>query len=123
RPAVADEAERLVAALMGSTPLVEDLRSLTDEIGGRPTGSRANERSIEWGLGRFRAMGVDARREAFPIPARWLERSARATVRGAVSFSPAVAAMPFSVATTGTTAALLDAGRGSAADLTRLGAL
>ncbi len=43
------------------------------------------------------------------MPARWLERSARATVRGAVTFSPAVAAMPFSAATTGTTAPLLDA--------------
>src|SRR4030095_10200650 len=104
RPAVADEAERLVAALMGSTPLVEDLRSLTDEIGGRPTGSAANERSIEWGLARFRAMGADARGESFPMPARWLERSARATVRGPVSFSPAVAAMPFSMTTAGTTA-------------------
>jgi carboxypeptidase Q len=119
--AAAVDAERLVAALMGSTPLVEDLRSLTDEIGGRPTGSAANERSIEWGLARFRAMGVDARRESFPMPARWLERSARATVRGPVSFSPAVAAMPFSMTTAGTTARLLDAGKGTEADFARLG--
>jgi carboxypeptidase Q len=120
-PVVADDAERLVAALMGSTPLVEDLRSLTDEIGGRPTGSAANERSVEWGLARFRAMGVDARRESFPMPARWLERSARATVRGPVSFSPAVAAMPFSLTTAGTTARLLDASKGTEADFARLG--
>ncbi len=58
RPALAGDAERLVAALMGPTPLIEDLRSLTDEIGGRATGSPANERSIEWGLLRFRAIGV-----------------------------------------------------------------
>jgi hypothetical protein len=120
-PAVADDAERLVAALMGSTPLAEDLRSLTDEVGGRPTGSPANERAIEWGLARFRGMGVDVRREVFPMPARWLERSARATVRGPVTFSPAVAAMPFSTATNGTTAPLLDAGRGSEAEFERLG--
>ena len=121
-PAAADDAARLVAALMGPTPLVEDLRSLTDEIGGRPTGSPANERAIEWGLARLKAMGVDARREAFPMPARWLERSARATVRGATTFSPAVAAMPFSVATSGTTTALVDAGKGAEDDFVRLGA-
>jgi carboxypeptidase Q len=121
-PAAGYDAERLVAALMGPTPLVEDLRSLTDEIGGRPTGSPANERSIEWGLARFRAMGVDARRESFSMPARWLERSARATVRGAITFSPAVAAMPFSVATAGTNAPIVDGGKGGEADFARLGA-
>ena len=117
-----DDTEKLVAALMGSTPLVEDLRSLTDEIGGRPTGSAANDRAIEWGLLRFRSIGVEARRESFSMPARWLERSARATVRGGVTFSPAVAAMPFSAAATGTTAPLVDAGSGAEPDFARLGA-
>jgi len=115
-------AERLVAALMGTTPLIEDLRSLTDEIGGRATGSSANERSIEWGLARFKAAGIEARREPFPMPARWLERSARTTVRGEPSFSPAVAAMPFSAPASGLVAPLLDAGHGTDEDFARLGA-
>ena len=59
------DVDRLVAALLGPTPLEDDLRALTDEIGGRPTGSPANARAVEWGLQRFRAAGVEASVEPF----------------------------------------------------------
>lgn len=122
-PGPAAEVERLVAALLGETPLADDLRSLTDEVGGRPTGSPANLASVEWGLARFRAAGVEAGKEAFPMPVRWLERAARATVKGSARFSPQVAAMPYSAATPpgGLTAPLLDGGAGSGPDFERLG--
>jgi hypothetical protein len=42
----------LVAALLGDTPMIEDLRVLTDEIGGRPTGSAANIAAVEWAVAR-----------------------------------------------------------------------
>ena len=119
-----DETLRLVGALAGDTPLMRDLESLTDRIGGRATGSSANERAVQWAVARFREAGVDARAESFTMPVRWLERSAKATVRGAgIEFSPAVAAMPFSAPTavTGTTAPLLDAGYGKKEDFERLG--
>ncbi|MDH3744617.1 MAG: M28 family peptidase [Acidobacteriota bacterium] len=117
---------RLVAALLAETPLTDDLRSLTREIGGRPTGSDANLRAVEWGLERFREAGVDARRESFEMPGLWLEKSSSVTIRGEkIHFAAAAAAMPFSTAapTPGVTAPLLDAGTGSAADFVRLGAL
>ena len=66
----------LVAAMLAETPLVEDLRYLSNEIGGRATGSAANLRSVEWALERFREAGVDARREAFRMPGLWRELSA-----------------------------------------------
>ena len=56
---------RLIAALLGDTPLERDLRQLTREIGGRATGSEANRRSVEWALARFRQVGVSAREEPF----------------------------------------------------------
>lgn len=124
-PAAPDaSAERLVAALLGDTPLVDDLRALTDEIGGRPTGSEANLRAVEWGLARFREAGIGARREAFPMPMAWLERSTRVRVSGDVSFSPRAVANPFTVPTPagGTTAPLLAAHAGSPEDFARLGA-
>ena len=80
------EVGRLVAALLGSTPMEEDLRVLTDEIGGRATGSEANRRSVEWALERFRNAGVDARAEAFTMPELWLERSTRISIEGDVTF-------------------------------------
>ncbi len=123
--AQSDDASRLVGALLGDTPMVRDLQTLTDQIGGRPTGSPANLRAFDWALARFREAGVDARKEPFQMPGLWLERSALATVKGkGVAFSPRVAALPFSTATpaTGLTAPLADAGKGTEADFAALGA-
>jgi hypothetical protein len=116
-------AERLVAALLGETPLVADLQSLTDEIGGRPTGSAANLRSVEWALGRFQDAGVAAARESFPA-SLWLERSVSAEIEGDVAFRPRAVANPFSPATPpgGVKAPLLDAAFGAPEDFARLGA-
>ncbi len=126
-PASAEaEVDRLVGAMLGATPLVEDLRALTDRIGGRPTGSEENVRSVAWALERFREAGVDAVSEAFEMPELWLERSATARIRaidGSATFAPRIAAAPFSTGTgtEGITARLVDAGRGEAADFERLG--
>lgn len=117
--------DRLMTALMGATPLESNLHDLTDRIGGRATGSPANLRSVQWALDQFHAAGVKAQKESFQMPSRWLERSATATITGAgVEFSPRIAAMPFSTPTpsAGVTAALIDGGRGSAADFAKLGA-
>jgi hypothetical protein len=115
--------DRLVAAILGDTPLIEDLRVLTDEIGGRPTGTEANRAAVEWALERFRRAGVEARAEAFPMPVGWLERSASAEVRGDHRFPVPVAAMPFSTGTPpgGMTAPLVDGGTGGQEDFARLG--
>jgi carboxypeptidase Q len=126
-PAVAqsDDAVRLVGALLGETPMVQDLHHLTDRIGGRPTGSPSNLRAVEWALERFRSAGVEAKREAFRMPGLWLERSASATVQGdGVRFGPRIAALPFSTGTppSGMSAPLQDAGRGTEEDFRRLGA-
>jgi carboxypeptidase Q len=117
------DASRLAGALLGDTPMVRDLQMLTDQIGGRPTGSRANLRAFDWALQRFREAGVDARKEPFQMPGLWLERSARATVKGKeVTFSAKVAALPFSRGTPaqGLTAPLVDAGKGTEADYAAL---
>ncbi len=123
--AAADDAQRLVGALAGDTPLLRDLQSLTDGVGGRATGSAANAHAVAWALARFREAGVDAKAEQFTMPVKWLEHSASATVRGdGVEFTAAVAAMPFSAPTpaSGTTAPLLDVGYGKKEDFERLGA-
>jgi len=122
--AQSDDASRLITALLGETPMVSDLQTLTDRIGGRPTGSAANQRAFEWALERFRVAGVQARKEPFQMPGLWLERSARATVKGGgVTFDARVAALPFSTGTrgSGVTAPLMDAGRGAEADFAALG--
>lgn len=117
--------DRIAAALLGDTPLERDLHNLTDRIGGRATGSAANLRSVDWAVERFRSAGVKVTKEPFQMPNRWLERSASAAIKGSgVAFSPRIAAMPFSVATSpaGVTAPFIDGGRGSVDDFKRLGA-
>jgi hypothetical protein len=118
------EVQRLVSAMLGDTPLATDLQSLTDEIGGRATGSPANLKSVDWVLERFRAAGVEARQEAFIMPALWLEKTSSASITGDVSFTPNVVAMPFSAVTpaAGLTAPLVDAGFGSDESFKKLGA-
>jgi hypothetical protein len=119
----ADGTAELVAAMLGETPLIDDLQSLTDEVGGRPTGSEENRRAVEWALERFREAGVDARAEPFRMPALWLERTTRARIDGDAEFRVGVVAMPFSTATGGEslTAPLVDGGRGAVEDFERLG--
>jgi carboxypeptidase Q len=121
--AQADGATRLAGALLGDTPMERDLRTLTDEIGGRPTGSPANLRAFDWALERFREAGIDAKKEPFLMPGLWLERSARATVKGqGVSFPARVAALPFSTGTSesGLSRPLVDGGKGTEADFKAL---
>ena len=97
--AQSDAASRLVGALQGDTPLVSDLRTLTDQIGGRATGSPANLRAVEWAVQRFRDAGVEVRKEPFRMPGLWLGairirrgerrgRELRSTGRGAAVLDP-----------------------------------
>lgn len=117
------DVSRLVAAMLGDTPLVSDLQQLSDEIGGRATGSEANLKSVEWALAKFKEAGVEARKEGFMMPALWLEKSASAKISGGVNFSPRVACMPFSTGTpaSGITAPLVDGGFGKEEDFLSLG--
>ena len=119
-----DDIGKLIGALLGDTPMLTDLQQLADGFGGRATGSEANRKAVEWALARFKEAGVEARAEAFTMPALWLERNATATVRGsAMAFSPRVAALPYSAATPagGLSAPLVDGGVGDSAAFAALG--
>ncbi len=96
-PAFASEqnsdASSLAGAFLTDTPLIEDLRVLSDEIGGRITGSAANEKAIEWAIQRFRHIGLSVKKEPFSMVKRWLPKTASVTIEGDdLSFSPRVVA-------------------------------
>jgi len=119
-----DDVRRLADALRGATPMIGDLRVLTDSIGGRATLSANNVAAIAWGVRRFQEAGLTAQAESFVLPVGWLERSASASVSGGASFVARIAAMPHSVGTppAGLAAPLVDGGKGADADFARLGA-
>jgi hypothetical protein len=118
------EVDRLVAAMLKETPIISDLQQLCDEIGGRPTGSKANLASVDWAIKKFKEAGVTVVKEKFTMPQLWLERSSRAFVSGDVSFNVDVVAKSFSTGTPkgGLKASLIEAGYGTEADFKRLGA-
>lgn len=120
--AAGEDTERLIAAMLADTPIIDDLRDLTDTIGGRVTGTKENEEAVAWALARFAAAEVPARAEAFEMPMQWQERAVSARITGDVEIATSVIAKPFSRGTGGKLVApLLDGGSGTAGDFERLG--
>lgn len=119
-------ARRLAARAVGPTPLVDDLRELCDTIGGRPTGSAACDRAVDWAAARFKAAGVDSVAvESFGMPASWLPRRAEAECLAPAAFAVRVAAAPLSASTPGSKpieASVVDAGDGTPEAFSKLGA-
>src|SRR4030081_4166614 len=73
-PAAIDDASQLIQIALEPSPLENNLRHLTDEIGGRVPGTPAMQRAVEWGEQAFRAAGADSvHTEEFTIPHSWSE--------------------------------------------------
>ena len=102
----------------------ENLRALTDDIGGRVTGSAACERALAWGVDAFRKAGVDSvALESYPAPAKWEGASAAASLVSPEKFSIRLVSFALAPSTAGALEApLVDVGDGRRADFERLGA-
>jgi hypothetical protein len=86
--------------MLAATPVASDLETLCDRIGGRPTGSAACERSIDWFVSRFGEAGLDrVWTEEFSMPSLWAEGRSRAEIISPERIPLSVVAMPFSPAT------------------------
>ena len=118
-------AELLAARERGPTPLLDDLRELCDGIGGRPTGSKACDRAVDWAVARFRSAGVEsAWAETYTVPSSWVGGADRAECLAPAEFPIRVAADPFTAPTPGghaLEAPLVNAGDGSKEAFARLG--
>src|SRR5689334_23377927 len=74
-----DSQQRLTGAIFADTAILQDLHELCDGIGGRPTGSAACNRAIEWGAAKFKAAGADSvTTETFTLPKTWEPQAAEA---------------------------------------------
>src|SRR6266481_322895 len=82
----AQAAAKILPIVMGSSPMEENLRRLTDEVGGRVTGSPEMAKAVEWGLAAFRAAGVDVHTEKYMLPVTWSEGDTRLELLGPVKF-------------------------------------
>jgi carboxypeptidase Q len=121
----AEAAPKIIANALGASPLYENLRQLTDEIGGRQSGSPSMEKAIEWALKAFRQAGVESvRTETYTIPVNWSEGATRLEILGPVSFPVRLVSIGWAPATPagGITANVVDVGEGQAAEFARIGA-
>ena len=124
RVSAAGDSGLIGEVLSSRNRMEEDLRVLTDEIGGRVTGSAAYEAALKWGVEAFQKAGADSvRLESYDAPARWEAESATASVVSPYRFPLRVASFSLSPSTNGVvTAPLVDGGTGRKADFEKLGA-
>lgn len=111
--------------VMGESPLAENLRKLTDEVGGRVSGSAEMAKAVDWGIAAFRAAGVDVHTEKFMLPTYWSEGNTRLEVLGPVSFPVSLVSAGLSPATPpgGFESTLVDIGYGTPDEIARAGSL
>lgn len=85
----AKEENQVIQAALLPSPLEENLRRLTDEIGGRVPGTLAMQHAVQWGVQAFTAAGADAvHTEGFTIPDSWAEGDTQMTVSTAYQVNP-----------------------------------
>lgn len=123
-PSCAEVAPQIVRRVRSSPQFERDLQVLTDEIGGRMTGSRANQRAVAWAVEAFRRAGVDqVHTEAFTVPVGWREGTTRLAVLEPEPLPIRLVSTGWSPPTPvgGLVAELVDVGSGTAADFARVG--
>lgn len=109
--------QRIMREAMKPSSLQENLRVLTDEVGGRVPGTPAMERAVTWARERFRAAGADSVHvEKFTIPHSWKEGATRVSVVAPARYSVRAVSLGWGAATKGAiTANVVDVGDGTEA--------
>lgn len=121
----AEVASKLLPLVLGPSPIEENLRRLSDEIGGRVTGSPEMAKAVEWGVGAFRSGGIAVHIEKYTLPVTWAEGDTRLELLGSVKFPVRLKSTGWSPALPpgGIDAKLIDVGYGTEDDFGRAGPL
>jgi len=116
-------APKIIENALGESPLAENLRRLTDGIGGRVTGSPEAARAVAWGVAAFRDAGVDVHTEKYTIPATWSEGATRLEILAPAPFPVRLVSIAWAAGTpaNGLEAGVVLAGEGTEADFSRIG--
>ncbi len=119
----AEAAAKIIPQVMGPSPMGENLRRLTDEIGGRVTGSPEMAKAVDWAVAAFRAAGVEVHTEKYTLATTWSEGNTRLELLGPEKFAVRLVSEGWSPATpaAGIEANLIDVGFGTPDDLRQSG--
>jgi carboxypeptidase Q len=120
----AEIAAKILPLILGPSPMSENLRRLTDEIGGRVTGSPAMERAVQWGTSAFRAAGIEVHTEKYQLPLTWSEGDTYLELLGEIKFPLRAVSIGWSPATppSGIEANVVDIAYGTPQDFAAAGA-
>ncbi len=84
-----DDVNRIIQAALQPSPIQENLRRLTDEVGGRVPGTLGMQHAIQWGMQALTAAGADAvHTEGFEIPNSWAEGDTEMTATTSYQVNP-----------------------------------
>ena len=126
----AQAAAKLMPIILGDSPMIDNLRKLTDEIGGRVSGTPEMAKAVQWGVAGFRAAGVDVHTERYTLPVTWKEGATRLTITapasaGAAGTTLRAVSTGWSPAAQGDgiEAHVIDIGDGSDSEISRAGNL
>lgn len=117
-------APQVIRTAEGTSPLAENLRYLTDTIGGRVSGSEAADKAVGWAVEAFRHAGVDeVLTEKFTIPVGWAAGNTRVEVLEPEAFPVRLVSTGWSPPTPqgGITANIVDVGDGDEAGFAKAG--
>ncbi len=122
-PAPVSNSTAVIGHALTSPQLADDLRRLTDEVGGRVSGTPAMARAVDWAMGAFQGAGVSAHTESYTMPLTWSEGATRLEMLDGAQFPVALVAEGWSTPTPpgGIEAELLHVGNGTEADFARAG--
>jgi len=121
----AELAPSMMQSALGPSPLEENLRYLTDTIGGRVTGSPEADRAVGWAVEALRRAGVDeVHTEKFTIPVGWSEGHTHVEVLSPGPFPIRLVSTGWSPPTPegGITSDVVDVGMGDDAGFEKAGA-
>jgi carboxypeptidase Q len=120
----AEAAAKILPQVMGPSSMEANLRRLTDEIGGRVTGTTQMAKAVDWGVAAFRAAGIDVHTEKYTLPVTWSEGETHLELLGPVKFPVRLASTGWSppMPAGGIEATVVDVGYGTQDDFAQTGA-
>jgi carboxypeptidase Q len=84
-----DQVNRIIQAALQPSPIQDNLRRLTDEVGGRVPGTLGMQHGVQWGVQAFTTAGADSvHTEGFQIPNSWAEGPTEMTATTSYQVSP-----------------------------------
>jgi len=84
----AEAAAKIIPQVMGASPMEENLRRLTDGVGGRVSGSPEMAKAVDWAVAAFRAEGVTVHTEKYQLAHSWSEGETRLEILGGAEKFP-----------------------------------